>query len=95
VIVCQLGLQIPDNAIEDVHVQASLPAYECGKQADRPRTRDEDRPGRPGGGTPADSFDMVPRLGHNARRFEKHADMAELRIDFDCKRRLDPKPLEP
>ncbi len=72
---------------------AALLAHQRREQAERAAAGHQHPPRLPGVKTPADALDVIPGFGDNARRFEQHGKLAQLRIDLDGVARLDAKPL--
>jgi len=72
----KLGLGPRFDPIEDVNLQPVLLADERCKKSDRPGTGHEHGSRLPKG-TLADGGDLLPRLGHDRRGLEQHAQEPE------------------
>ena len=69
-------------AVEKVARGAALDAEHGGEEADRPAPVTSTRSDGPAR-LLRDALDLLPRLGHNARRLREHADRAERRVEPD------------
>ncbi len=78
----ELRLGAVRGAIEHVHVEPPLHAEKRREQADRTGTGDQDACRLPVSAL-ADTFDVFPRLGHDASRLQQHAALGKLRIHPD------------
>ncbi len=77
----QTWLGAVGDPVSDVDVVSLLGAEERGEQADGTGSGDQHGAGGPGGGSGADAFDVIPRLGHDAGRFGQHSEVSERRVD--------------
>src|SRR5665811_849973 len=70
-------------------LEPPLDAQECRKQSDGTGTRDNGHLGVEEGAT-TDPVDLLPRLGHDRRRFEEDPDISQPRVETHQTLRIGP-----
>src|SRR5688500_8641622 len=81
------------HAIEDVNVESTLTSHQRGEKPDRAGAGDEHGFRPPRVGTASDTLRMIPGLGDNTGRFDKHTERAERRSHRYGELRFQSEPL--